>query len=190
VTLQSGVHDLVLGDLPNHLDAEAMALGFPGGEAKVISQRLLLGQGGSAALTGLIGREVTVLGDNGQPLANGTLRRVGDDGLMIESAQGTSWIRQYAGVRVSSGDFPTGSSLRLRVDAAHGGNSEAVLSYPTSGLGWRAAYVATLQPGNGCRMQFESRASIANRSGRDWNDAKLTLIAGEPNFASLPHRGR
>ncbi|HEY8681785.1 MAG TPA: DUF4139 domain-containing protein, partial [Rhodanobacter sp.] len=59
----------------------------------------------------------------------------------------------------------------------------AVLSYPTSGLGWRAAYVATLQPGAACRMQFESRASIANRSGRDWHDTQLTLIAGEPNMA-------
>jgi hypothetical protein len=183
LTLQSGMQDITLGDLPDQLDAEALALGFPDGNAKVVSQRLLLGQGGSAALTGLIGREVAVLGDNGQALADGTLRRVGDDGLMIESVQGTTWIRRYAGVRVSSGDFPSGSSLRLRVDAARGGNSEAVLSYPTAGLGWRAAYVATLQAGNGCRMQFESRASIANRSGRDWNGARLTLIAGEPNFA-------
>jgi hypothetical protein len=31
-------------------------------------------------------------------------------------------------------------------------------------------------------MQFESRASIANRSGRDWRDARITLIAGEPNM--------
>lgn len=182
-SLQPGMQDITLGDLPNQLDAEALALSFPDGNARVLSQRLLLSQGGSAALNGLIGREVTVLGDGGQPLADGTLRRVGDDGLMIRNAAGTSWIHQYAGVRVGSGDFPTGSSLRLRVAAARGGNSEAVLSYPTAGLGWRAAYVATLQPGDTCRMQFESRASIANRSGRDWNDAKLTLIAGEPNFA-------
>jgi hypothetical protein len=40
-----------------------------------------------------------------------------------------------------------------------------------------------LQPGDRCQMQFESRASIANRSGRDWKDAQLTLVAGEPNFA-------
>ena len=181
--LRPGVQDITLGNLPDQLDAEALALGFPDGSAKVLSQRLLLGQGGSAALTGLIGREVTVLGDGGQPLAAGTLERVGDDGLTIANAGGTTWLRQYAGVRVAGGDFPTGSSLRLRVDAARGGNSEAVLSYPTAGLGWRAAYVATLQPGDACRMQFESRASIANRSGRDWNDARLTLIAGEPNFA-------
>lgn len=183
VMLQSGMHDLVLGDLPDHLDAEAMALGFPGGEAKVISQRLLLGQGTNAALTGLTGSSISVLGDNGQPLANGTLLRAGDDGLVVRGSNGTTLIRQYAAVNTPGGDFPTGSSLRLRVDASRSGQANAVLSYPTSGIGWRAAYVATLQPGNACSMQFESRASIANRSGRDWNGANLTLIAGEPNFA-------
>jgi hypothetical protein len=184
VTLQAGVHDLVLGDLPNNLDAEAMALGFPGGEAKVISQRLLLGQGPNAALTGLTGSTINVLGENGQPLASGTLLRAGDDGLVVGNAGGgTTLIRNYAAVNTAGGSFPTGSSLRLRLDVARSGDANAVLSYPTSGIGWRAAYVATLQPGNACTMQFESRASIANRSGRDWHDAKLTLIAGEPNFA-------
>lgn len=183
ITLQPGVHDVVLGDLPNHLDAEAMALGFPGGEAKVISQRLLLGQGPNAALTGLTGSTVSVLGDNGQALASGTLLRAGEDGLVVRGNSGTTLIRQYAAVNTEGGNFPTGSSLRLRVDASRGGAANAVLSYPTSGIGWRAAYVATLQAGTSCSMQFESRASIANRSGRDWHDANLTLIAGEPNFA-------
>lgn len=184
VALQAGVHDVVLGDLPNNLDAEAMALGFPGGEAKVLSQRFLLGQGANAALTGLTGSDINVLGDNGQPLANGTLLRAGDDGLVVRGANGgTTLIRNYAAVSTGNGNFPTGSSLRLRVDASRSGPTDAVLSYPTSGIGWRAAYVATLQPGNACSMQFESRASIANRSGRDWQDANVTLIAGEPNFS-------
>jgi hypothetical protein len=184
VTLpQTGVHDLVLGDLPNHLDAEAVALGFPGGEAKVISQRLLLGQGPNAALTGLTGSSISVLGDGGQLLASGTLLRAGEDGLVVQGKNGTTLIRQYAAVNTEGGTFPTGSSLRLRVDASRSGQAEAVLSYPTSGIGWRASYVATLAPGNTCSMQFESRASIANRSGRDWRAINLTLIAGEPNFA-------
>lgn len=183
VTLQSGVHDLVLGDLPNHLDAEAMALGFPGGEAKVISQRLLLGQGANAALTGLTGSNISVLGASGQTLASGTLLRAGADGLVVHGGNGTTLIREYAAVNTQGGDFPTGSSLRLRVDASRSGQADATLSYPTAGIGWRASYVATLSPGNTCSMQFESRASIANRSGRDWHDINLTLIAGEPNFA-------
>ena len=56
LTLQSGMQDITLGDLPDQLDAEALALGFPDGSAKVVSQRLLLGQGGSSALTGLVTR--------------------------------------------------------------------------------------------------------------------------------------
>jgi len=180
--LASGTHDVVIGDLPNALDAEALALGFPDGNAKVMSQRLLLAQGSNAALTGLVGRAITVLGSNGETLASGTLLRAGD-GLLVRSPSGTTLVRKYAAVRSPDGDFPLGSSLSLRVDAARAGNTRAVLSYPTSGLGWRAAYVATLQPGAGCRMQFESRASIANRSGRDWHDAQITLIAGEPNMA-------
>ena len=183
LTLAAGVHDVVIGDLPIFLDPESLALGFPGGNARVISQRLLLAQGQNAALTGLVGHTVDVLGDNGQPLASGTLLRAGD-GLLVRDHDGnTSLVRQFAAVRTAGGDFPTGSSLSLRVDAAHAGPTPAVLSYPTSGLGWRAAYVATLQPGTACRMQFESRASIANRSGRDWRNTQLTLIAGEPSMA-------
>ncbi len=183
LTLKPGMQDITLGDLPDHLDAEALALGFPDGGAKVVSQRLLLSQGGSGALTGLLGREIAVLGDNGQAIVSGTLLRASSDGLVVQSPSGSTLVRQYSAIRASDGNIPTGSSLRLRVDAARGGDTAAVLSYPTAGLGWRAAYVATLQPGAACRMQFESRASIANRSGRDWSDAKLTLIAGEPNFA-------
>ncbi len=183
LSLQGGVQDVSIGNLPDNLDAEALSLSFPGGQASVQSQRLLLAQGSNAALTGLIGSQVSVLGDNGQPSVSGTLLRV-DDGLLIRDGTGGNvLVRNYNAVRSAGGDFPSGSSLRLRIEAKRAGQADAVLSYPTSGLGWRAAYVAVLQPGDGCRMQFESRASIANRSGRDWKDTRLTLVAGEPNFA-------
>ena len=149
----------------------------------MISQQFLLDQGTHTALSGLTGRSVDVLGSGGQSLAHGILLRAGDGLLVRDSAGQTTLVTHYAAVRTSGGDFPTGSSLRLRVDAMRAGPAQAVLSYPTSGLGWRAAYVATLLPGAACRMRFQSRASIANRSGRDWHDARLTLIAGAPNFA-------
>ncbi len=183
ITLAAGVHDVVLGNLPGFLDPEALALGFPDNGAKVISQRLLLAQGNSAALTGLTGHTVDVLGSSGQSLASGVLLRAGDGLLVRDNSGNTTLVNNYAAVRTSGTEFPTGSSLSLRVDASRAGQTEAVLSYPTAGMGWRAAYVATLQSGASCRMQFESRASIANRSGRDWHDAQLTLIAGEPNMA-------
>jgi hypothetical protein len=115
-------------------------------------------------------------------LAQGTLLRAGN-GLLVKGTLGTTLVRDYAAVRSAGGDFPTGASLRLRVASDHAGSATATLSYPTAGLGWRAAYVATLEPGEACRMQLESRASIANRSGRDWHAVALKLVAGEPNFA-------
>ena len=180
--LKAGVQDISLGGLPQYLDSEALALSIEGNTAKVVSQRLRLGQGQNAALGSLIGQPVEVLATSGQPLASGTLLRAGD-GLLVQDASGrTSLIRDFAAVR-AQGNFQTGSSLELRVDASHAGTANAMLSYPTGGLGWRAAYVGTLQPGNSCKLAFESRASIANRSGRDWSGVQLTLVAGEPQFA-------
>lgn len=180
--LKSGTQDVNLGGLPQYLDPEAMALGIEGGAARVLSQRLVLGQGQNAALASLVGQPVEVLASSGQTLANGTLLRAGD-GLLVQDASGrTSLIREFASVR-AQGSFQAGSSLQLRMDAQRAGTAQATLSYTTSGLGWRAAYVGTLQPGNSCKLQLESRASIANRSGRDWKNVQVTLVAGEPNFA-------
>jgi hypothetical protein len=185
LSLRGGPQDLALGGLPNYLDAEALTLRFPGGNAQVISQRLLLGQGANATLSSLIGQDVTVLGSGGQTLATGSLQRAGS-ALVVRDASGNSTlIRDYAAIR-ANGNFASGSTLQLRVDAKTPGNANAALSYPTSGLGWRAAYIGSLQAGQSCRMSFESRASIANRSGRDWSGVKLKLIAGEPNIAKAP----
>ncbi|MEO7072264.1 MAG: DUF4139 domain-containing protein [Rhodanobacter sp.] len=180
--LAAGTHEVTLGDLPRALDAEALTLAFPGGEARVVAQRLLLAQGAGAALSGMVGREVTVIGDSGATIAHGALLRAGD-ALVVGDAAGATLVRDFAAVRSAQGGFPTGSSLIARIDATRAGKADAQLSYPSPGLGWRAAYVATLQPGDTCAMQFESRASIANRSGRDWRNIRVTLIAGEPNMA-------
>ncbi|WP_109126217.1 DUF4139 domain-containing protein [Dyella sp. C11] len=184
--LKGGMQDISLDGLPQYIDPEALSLSVDNGAAKVISQRLRFGQGQYAALGSLIGQPVDVLGTNGEMLASGTLLRAGDDGLLVHDTFGagdrTALIHNYGAVK-AHGVFRAGSSLELRVDASRAGKAQAVLSYATSGLGWRAAYVATLAPGDRCNMQFESRASIANRSGRDWTGVQLSLVAGEPQFA-------
>jgi hypothetical protein len=180
LTLKAGVQDLSLDGLPRYLDAEALALNIQGG-AKVLAQRLRLAQGQNAALAALVGRHVEVRGAGGA--TTGTLVRA-DDGLVVRSDGGaTTVIHAYDSI-TAAGELAAGTTLDLRVDAPRAGQAKAVLSYPTSGLGWRAAYVGTLQPGAGCRLLLESRASIANRSGRDWQGVRVKLIAGEPN---TPH---
>jgi len=183
--LKAGTQDISLDGLPQYVDPETIALSVPGDAAKILSQRLRLGQGQYAALGSLIGQSVDVTGVNGETLASGTLLRADASGLMVRDTSSANeriaLIRDYGAVK-AHGVFQAGSGLQLRVDAARAGKADASLSYSTAGLGWRAAYVGTLAPGDGCKMQFESRASIANRSGRDWNNVQLMLVAGEPQL--------
>lgn len=180
VNLAAGVQDFHLGGLPLYLDPEALALQFDGAKASVISQRLQLARGGSALIGDLVGRRVDVLGDQGNVIASGSLLSAGSP-LQIRQGDVTVLVHDYAAVR-AIGTIDGGSRLDLRVDAKQAGPATAQLSYVTGGLGWRASYLGTLADGAACRLDLQSRASVANRSGSDWHDARLTLIAGEPRL--------
>jgi hypothetical protein len=179
--LDKGVQDVALGGLPRYLDPEALTLEVPGGSVQVLSQRLHLAQGADALVGDLLGRQVDVLANDGQTLATGKLVSARDGALQIRQGDNTLVFRDYTAVRVA-GDVDSGARLNLRVDAAKAGTTDARLSYVTAGMGWRASYVGTLGEGGSCRLALQSRASVANRSGSDWHDAMLTLIAGEPQL--------
>ncbi len=183
VDYSKGAQDLTLGDLPDFLEPEAVAIRFDAGGLKVLSQRLLLAQHRNGALVGQTGKPISVLGNNGQVIVTGKLRHVDSDGSLIVDGGGNGpiLVQRYDAVKLIGGRATGGSRLQVRLQADAGGRSLATLTYPAHGLGWRAAYTATLQSGDSCRMRLEALASIANRSGRDWNNADLKLVAGRPN---------
>lgn len=181
IALTGGTQDVVLGGFPYFLDTEALSLRFSG-KARVASQRLTSAAGGNAILAAMVGKQVTVIGNTGQPIAAGTLLRAVDGLQLRDGAGSTIVVRDFAAVS-SHGDFPdTGATLTVRVADGSAGNDAAALDYPTQGLGWRASYIGTLAAGGTCRMSFQARASVANRSGRDWTDAQVKLVAGSPNM--------
>ncbi|NII09147.1 DUF4139 domain-containing protein [Oleiagrimonas sp. C23AA] len=185
--LNSGTQDVVVGNLPDYLDPEAVALSFPSDrKTQVLSQRLLLSQGHNGTLTGHIGKQVTVLGNNGQNLVQGTLVAVGADGSLTIGGDvfGPTVVRNYGAIKLTGGQVGGGSRLQLRVKSHDSDDVDANLTYPTAGLAWRASYAAMLQPGHSCRVQLKAQASIANRSGRSWKDVALKLVAGKPSFAT------
>ncbi len=179
--LKAGTQDVSVGGLPQFLDPEALSLRFGDTATTVLSQRLRLVQGESSGLSDLVGRDIDVLGDDGSVVASGKLLSA-RGGLELRQGDATLLVHDYAAVR-SAGPIQRGARLDLRVDAHHSGPARAQLGFVTAGLGWRASYIGTLAPGGACRMTLESRASVANRSGSDWRDADLTLVAGEPNLA-------
>jgi hypothetical protein len=187
VDIAAGTHQVRLGGLPAALEPEAVTVGFGSGPAvDVLGQRVVLANASSnGALDAAIGSRVDVQTGDISPGGGvtGTLVGASDNGLLIRSDDGrTHFVHRYTAVTLPADSVTGGSSLLLDVDAKSAGKRDAKLTYMTSGLGWRAAYKATLASGGSCRMQFDPQASIANRSGRDYDGATIKLVAGQPNL--------
>jgi len=63
------------------------------------------------------------------------------------------------------------------LDARRGGRHETELSYLTGGVSWQADYVAVVDREN--RLDLTGWVTLDNTSGRDYEDARLKLVAGD-----------
>ncbi|MBL8660531.1 MAG: DUF4139 domain-containing protein [Rhodospirillales bacterium] len=75
----------------------------------------------------------------------------------------------------------------VHADAARDG--EIALTYLTTGLDWKADYVAVLDEAAG-RIDLSGRAIVRNASGGDFTGARLSLVAGEVRRISASPRPR
>jgi hypothetical protein len=177
--LAGGKQTVVIDGLPAMLDTEAVAIDLGAG-GHVLAQRVLsAGDGG--ALAAHRGERVRVSGGDGKAIAEGTLVSFDGATLGVRGSDGRiGYVHEFTRIDFPESNGLPGSTLQLVVDGKAGA-AASTLTYPASGLGWRAAYSALLQ--GDCMLRLDALASIANRSGRDFPSAKLKLIAGSPNFA-------
>lgn len=86
-------------------------------------------------------------------------------------------------------DVPAGlrsePALLARVAVAEGGERSLRLNYLTTGLSWRADYVARLNAA-GDSLDLAALITLSNATGGDFTEASLRLVAGEVNQASPP----
>lgn len=182
VELVAGNHELLINGLPAGADPETIAVGFdPAAGVKVLGQQLRIAH----PLADAIGQPVEIVTSDGYRLHGTLLGWAQDSGAMLRTDDGkVHFVRTYASMTLPSGSIVDSGILRMNVDAKSPGKRNAYLTYMTGGLGWRAAYNATLAGGSACRMQFKPEASIANRSGRDYDSATIRLVAGQPNLGN------
>jgi hypothetical protein len=111
--------------------------------------------------------EATVLAANG-----GVVLRMGD---RIET--GVPGRLVFPDVPANLRDRPT---LVVRLSNSKAGSREIELSYLSSGLSWRADYVAELSADDS-RLDLSGWVTLDNRSGSTYRNALLQLVAGEVN---------
>ncbi|QQQ03101.1 DUF4139 domain-containing protein [Lysobacter enzymogenes] len=185
-SLKRGANALEESPLPPSMDVEAATLVPRTPGVGVIAQRYIAAVSGAQnVMSGAIGRKVAVEHTSGgaKQTDSGVLLATGD-GLTLALDDGrVKVIRNYDSFSLidNEGALPRRSSLRWTVEAAQAGDADFVLSYPMGGLAWRAEYQATLAPGAGCTLALDGAALVANRSGRGFDRARLSLVAGEPN---------
>ena len=74
-------------------------------------------------------------------------------------------------------------TLSVTLDAEGGGRRETTLSYLTSGLSWKADYVAEYDEQGGM-LDLTGWITITNRSGATFSEASTRVVAGEVNLVN------
>jgi hypothetical protein len=101
-------------------------------------------------------------------------------GVVVRTADGRFVLNPHGMVQV--GDVTDGlvsrPSLLWTLDVAQAGEHETQVSYITSGMTWKADYVAVVREDE-TRVDLTGWVTLDNRSGATYRDARLQLMAGD-----------
>ena len=188
VDLAPGRARIGLQGVSKALDQDSVVFSWPKTkDARVVSSAYDLGTNDSGhLLKRFLGREVELVyrGENGREgeRTKGILE-VADPGNVVVRADGKYVVNPPATIEApADGGIVTVPQLSAEIESERGGPTDLAIGYMTGGLGWSADYTATLAPDRDA-LGLECWATVTNRTGTDFPDAKLRFVAGSPNRA-------
>jgi hypothetical protein len=190
--LTRGPNRLRLLEVSKRLDPHSVLLRWRGAGAhppQLVAHAYDLGVASSdGLLQRYVGRPIEVVryGENGHEAERqtGTLM-VEANGEVVVQADGKLYVHPRGTiVAPANGDVVTIPQLSVQAESPAVQAAPLELAYLTRGLSWSADYVATLSPQDSA-LTFECWATVTNRTGVDYPNAKVSLIAGNPNRAAV-----
>ncbi|MCB5184359.1 DUF4139 domain-containing protein [Methylobacillus gramineus] len=190
VQLKAGLNSLALRDVSAQIMPETALLRSLNGSLQTLEQNFdydLLSP--DKLLEKYVGQTVEVIkvnpatgaesSEQAQVLAanNGTVLKIGN---RIET--GIPGRIAYPDVPANLRDRPT---LVVQLQNKSTGTQNIELSYLTGGLGWKADYVAELNPAED-KLDLSGWVTLSNTSGTSYRNAKLQLVAGDVNRVQAP----
>jgi hypothetical protein len=186
ITLGQGRNRLALVDVSGRLRAEtALLIAANGAQIRTLEQNLefdLLTP--QKLLEKSVGKEVTIVKTHPQTGEETRLRA-----LVLSTASGLvlkigNEIHTTAPGRIVFDNVPPNlrdrPTLTIDLESDRAGTIPVELTYLTAGLSWNADYVAQLNDKED-RLDLNGWVTLVNRSGTTYREAKLQLVAGDPN---------
>ncbi|MCW3051170.1 MAG: hypothetical protein JWN14_340, partial [Chthonomonadales bacterium] len=195
--MTTGTNRLHLRDVSKLLDPQSVLLDWQGantGMPQLVAQSYDLGVGnGGNLLKRYLGRSVEVVryGVDGHEAERqkGTLM-VGGNGETVLQSENKFYINPGGTiVAPTDADIVTIPQLSVQADSPAAQSATLNVGYLTRGLSWTADYVATIDPKQD-KLALECWATVTNRTGADYPNAKVTLVAGAPNRAVVAAEDR
>ncbi len=182
--LEAGLNEVVLRDIAATIDPSSVMLRpVDGGERlNVLEQNFLYERSDARALLAPFIDQSVELVDGAGAKVSGQLLRLLDDSAMLRTGENAlALVKLHEIQRIvfpSTPDTAIGPALRLLVESASAGESQAALSYLAGGLDWSADYNIFLSDDQRS-LDLTGWVTLANRSGRAYEKATLKLVAGD-----------
>lgn len=148
----------------------------------------------AALLAGYRAREIVVEQSRGTSVDTfrGRLLSAGPPLVLAQDDGAVRVFDSWQGLRFpeAAERVTSDSRVRGRLNESRTGELKLDVGYLTGGLTWWLDYHATIAGEGQCRMDLSGRAVMVNRSGADYPDANIHLVAGAPNRARAGSDGR
>lgn len=179
--LKGGLESIKLTDVAAQVDPTSVRIQFPESAVELYEQNYHYDLVNTQAiLQRYLDRTVRLITKDGK-LYEGTLLSSGSM-YVLKAGEELRLINPGEVLQVDLASLPEGfytrPTLEWLVGTARKGPVNAEVSYLTNGIGWHADYVAHLDADD-TRIELSGWATIDNRSGATYKDAKLKLIAGD-----------
>lgn len=176
-----------ISDIPERIDFGSVRIGVPNARVTRLAYRFDLASGDGLLETARGSRvRVTLPRDR---VVEGTL--VTADGAWLVVRENDGGLRTLSrsiveDVRLAgmARRLATRPEIEAVLSGAKGGSIEAELSYLTGGLSWSADHTVVRTGENS--LTWSTAVTVENLTGRDYVDAQLKLVAGEPRRVTPP----
>jgi hypothetical protein len=188
VELESGENLVEYTDIASEIIPESVMVEDPeNGEVTVFEQNYEYDLvSSSSLLERYLGREITVVGVNGETYT-GRLLSHEEGRLVIETETGEAVVLQeVAKIELqNASELSTKPTIVWQIYSPASGTRELLTSYLTEGISWKANYVLKSNADD-TEADISGWVNIDNRAGITYENASLKLVSGEINRASPP----